>query len=425
MRICILGAGVVGLTTAWQLCEDGHEVVVIDRNTTPGAETSFGNGAQLSYAFVSPLASPDIPRKLPALLMARDPAIRIRPQLDFGFLRWGLQFLQACTADQSRRTTRELFALAALSRRETARAAEIIGTDFGLRTAGKLVLYRESAQLQADRRNIDVFQEMGVSQHELSATECLTLEPALKVKACELAGGIFTPSEQVGDCARFCAALADYLKRRPSVHFRLGSAVVAPIMCSNEIVAVKTETDTIEFDVFVLCFGAGSARFARQCGLRVPIVPMKGYSITVRPKRAGTILQHSVTDFSKKNVYAPLTDDRGPAIRVAGLADFVGADLRIDDARLSLLTRATHDLFDIDVADDIQPWAGLRPATPDGRPLIGWSSIQNLFLNTGHGGLGWTLACGSASLVRRLLQANDKTLATSHRELARLALALG
>ena len=238
-------------------------------------------------------------------------------------------------------------------------------------------------------------------QHILSAHECLDLEPGLRIAEAALAGGVFTPGDQVGDCAAFCRDLAGQLRMRNTVEWRLGASCT-PWLERGRLLGVHLGGEAIGGDQTVLCLGAGAPAFARAAGLRLPVVPMKGYSLTLHPR---TPLGHSVTDMDRKVVFAPLP---GPhpghdVIRVAGIADFVGQDGGLDPARLATITRAATEALDVDLTAGTSPWAGLRPVTPDSRPLIGPSQLPGLFLNTGHGGLGWTLAAGSARLAADLL----------------------
>jgi D-amino-acid dehydrogenase len=403
MRIVVLGAGVVGLATAWSLLERGHQVTVVDRQNGGGLETSFGNGAQLSYAYVAPLASAATLAKLPSLLLARDAPIKIRPQLDLEFLRWGIGFLKACNATAERDTTAALLSLANLSRAEIARLSPSLGFDFDLGTPGKLIIFRDQKSFAAAARHAAVLYDWGVDQEIASPQRCLEIEPALRVAASELEGGVFTPSEQVGDCAAFCAGLARKLMRHPDVTWRMDETIEKPVVEGRRLRAVRTSKDQLEADAFVLCMASGSARFARSAKFTLPIQPMKGYSLTLRSRGRSQHLTRSVTDFDNKVVFAPLRQDDAAMVRIAGVADLVGPDLRLDEQRLSSIRRAARTVLDIDPSPDDQPWAGLRPATPDSRPLIGASPLENLFVNTGHGGLGWTLACGSARLTAELL----------------------
>jgi D-amino-acid dehydrogenase len=243
----------------------------------------------------------------------------------------------------------------------------------------------------------------GDAQQVLTPADCLALEPALQLGERELAGGIFTASEQVGDCAAFCAALAERLKQRNNVEWLLGTPILGPVRSGSHLVAVDTAKGHVQADRFVLCMGASSSAFARACGFYLPIYPVKGYSITLRPASDTGTLRHSVTDIERKLVFAPLACDGRTAIRVAGIADLDGDDRRIDPGRVDILRRASAELLGMDADGDIQPWCGLRPMTPDSRPIIGWSPLPELFVNSGHGMLGWTLACGSARLTADLI----------------------
>jgi D-amino-acid dehydrogenase len=393
MKIAVLGAGVVGLTSAWWLAEAGHRVALVDRHSKAGAEASAANGAQLSYAFVAPFASPGLLRKLPAMLFGGDDAVRVTPDLDL--VRWGLRFLRACTQSEVDRTIAAQLALAAVSRAELALLMQSLPLDFGLCTAGKLVLFRDADDFAVSRQL-----EAPIEQQALSPQECLALEPGLRLDPRDLAGGIYTPSEQVGDCAVFCAQLFARLRTHSNVEVHMSTAIKAPIIASGRLTAIETNGGNIEADRFVLSLGAGSRGFASACGINLPIYPMKGHSITV----AGDALSHSVTDYSRKIVFAPLPG----ATRTAGFADFKGYDQAPDRSRIAALQAASAETFGMSAEGDVQPWAGLRPVTPDSRPIIGASKVDGLWLNTGQGGLGWTLACGSARLLADLIDGRQR-----------------
>lgn len=404
MKVCVIGAGIVGVTTAWLLSERGHDVIVVDGQDGPGLGTSYANGAQLSYSYVAPFASPETLRKLPELILARDAPTRLRLlQFDPSFYRWSLAFLRASTSSMVARTTRAQLALAALSRLELERIAKAGGLSFGLETNGKLVIFRKEASFAGARAQVELQKGMGAEQRVLSPRECFENEPALRLREQDLAGGIFTPSEQVGDCHAFCVAAGDTLRRRNSVEWRMNEQVLAPVIRGGRLVAIRTAKGEIEADLFVLTMGMGSTRFARAAGFRLPIYPLKGYSITARPRAPQDMLTRSVTDSDQKVVFAPLQRDGQDAIRVAGIADLVGESLAIDEGRLESVRRLARTVFSLEAGGDDAPWAGLRPATPDSRPIIGPSPVPGLFLNTGHGALGWTLACGSARLAADLI----------------------
>lgn len=388
MKICILGAGVVGLTSAWWLAEAGHQVTLVDRHLGPGAEASAANGGQLSYAFVAPFASPAMLRKLPGMLLSSANPIRV--SFDLELIRWGIGFLKSCTSGAVARTTAAQLALAALSRAALEQLTQAQGLSYGLNTAGKLVLYRDAADFAVARTG-----EEGVEQQALTPAECLALEPGLRLKASELVGGIYTPSEQVGDCAAFCAQLFARLQAHGNVELRMAASIKPPVLKRGALRAIETDAGTIEADRFVLSLGAGSRAFARACGFTLPIYPMKGHSITLP---GADRIKHSITDYNERTLFAPL----GEAIRVAGFADFTGYDRTPDPARIAALKAAAVDALGVDMTEAVSPWAGLRPLTPDSRPIIGASPVDGLYLNTGQGGLGWTLACGSARLLTDL-----------------------
>ena len=403
MKICVLGAGVIGLTTAWCLAEAGHDVIIVDRHASTAKDASAANGAQLSYAFVAPLASPATLKKLPSLLLSQDSPMRIRAGLDPALIAWGARFLLACRPGAVRETVAAQLALAAVSRSELARLTQSLRLSFGLRTAGKLVLHRSVRDFKAACRSVVTTDEEH-GQQILSAAECLALEPALQLEAGQFAGGIFTASEQIGDCAAFCAALTVRLRQRSNVEWLLDSPIIGPVRSGGKLVAVDTGKGQVQADHFVLCMGAASAAFARACGFYLPIYPLKGYSITLTPPPEARVLRHSITDMARKLVFAPLARDGRPAVRIAGIADLESNDLTLDGGRIDILRRAAAELLGSDAAGDIAPWCGLRPATPDSRPIIGWSPLDGLFINSGHGMLGWTLACGSARLTADMIE---------------------
>jgi D-amino-acid dehydrogenase len=403
MKICVLGAGVIGLTTAWWLAEAGHDVTIIDRQEAAAAGASAANGGQLSYTFVAPLASPATLLKLPSLLMFRGGPMRIRAGFDPALIYWGARFLLACRSGAVRKTVSAQLRLAALSRVELERLTQAMGLVFGLKTAGKLVVYRTKTEFNSARGAVSVDRGTDLERRILTPAECLALEPALRFATRDIAGGIFTASEQVGDCAAFCAALSSRMKHRNNIAWLLRTLIVEPVLCGGRLVAVETDNGRVQADCFVLCLGSQSKAFARACGFYLPIYPVKGYSITLKAEPGARALRHSVTDFERKLVFAPLAVDRRPVVRVAGIADFESDDTTVDPSRIDILQRASAEVLGMTATGDLQPWCGLRPMTPDSRPIIGWSPLRGLFINSGHGMLGWTLACGSAKLTANLI----------------------
>ncbi len=402
-HVVIVGAGIIGLCTAWCLRRDGWQVTVIERGQ-PGHGASSGNGAQLSYSYVQPLADPSIWRQLPKLLLSRDSPLKFRPRLDPHQWSWGMRFLAACRDDVSRDTTAKLLALAAESRTAFEAMLARTGIDADFSATGKLVLYPDSASFGAARRQLDIQARLGGQpQMALTPTQCIAVEPALADCAMRIAGGIHTPSECAADCLKVCEGLHRHLAEA-GVRFEPGCEVTGWVRSGNRVAAVRTSAGEIAADAFVLAAGTASASLGRQLGLDVPVYPLKGYSITLpvgeTPDASPRV---SVTDIARKVVFARL----GNRLRVAGMVELVGEDRRVHRDRIDALLGTTRDVFPrIGDAVDPEPWSGLRPATPTGLPLLGRlpGAPANLVLNTGHGALGFTLAMGSAERVARELR---------------------
>jgi len=408
MRVCVLGAGIVGLATAWQLRREGHEVTIVDR-AGAAAGASGANGAQLSYAYVQPLADPAIWTQLPRLLLASDSPLTLRPRWDVAQWRWGLRFLAACRADVSRRGTAQLLALATESRGafEQLLANQQLDCDFS--ATGKLVLYADERSFAGARRQLALQQGLGVEQHAVSGAECVEIEPALQHHRPRIAGAIYTPGECAADCYKVCQELLRIL-RAQGVRTMFGADVSGLAVRGGVVAAVESDAGAVEADAFVVALGSASSRLARTLGLYLPVYPLKGYSITLPASgNDGTAPRVNVTDAARKVVFARI----GQRLRVAGMAELVGDDLSIPGTRVDSLMAATRALFP-NGADfsRCEAWAGLRPATPDGIPVIGRHARgpANLLFNTGHGALGFTLAFGSAVRIAALLPAQRRVI---------------
>lgn len=402
MDVCVLGAGIVGLATAWQLERRGHRVTVVDR-AVPGSGASGGNGAQLSYSYVQPLADASIWAQLPKLLLSPSSPLKLRPQLDPLQWRWGLAFLAACNARTSRDTTIKLLALAASSRSEFEAMRLDLDPDCDFSATGKLVLYSSEASLDAARMQLELQRTMGSEQRIVSPQECVAIEPALASYAAQIAGAVHTPSECAADCLKVCAELTKALGQR-GVRFVVNSDIQGFTQGKGRVVAARTRQGEIGADAFVMALGAASHRLGRMLGAYLPVYPLKGYSITLDADIAtGTAPRVNVTDSARKVVFAPI----GSRLRVAGMAELVGHDPRIPAARIQALLAATHALFpQMGRSAEIHPWTGMRPATPTGLPIIGRlaSAPSNVLFNTGHGALGFTLAFGSALQIAQALE---------------------
>lgn len=401
--VAVLGAGIVGLASAWELVQQGYNVTVVDRATS-GAGTSRANGAQLSYSYVQPLADASIWRQLPKLLLASDSPLKLRIQADPAQWAWGLQFLAACRDDVSRRTTEALLALAAHSRTGFDAMMAQTGLDCDFSATGKLVLYADAAAFAGAQRQMLLQRALGSVQHAVTAAQCLAIEPALEAQAPRIAGAIHTPSECAADCFKVCEGLEASL-RAQGVRFILDTEITGLVTDGARLRAAQSTAGAIEADAFVLAMATGSVPLARGLGVRLPVYPLKGYSVTVRAATERTWApQVSVTDAARKIVFARL----GDRLRIAGMAELVGNDASIKDARIATLLAAGRDVFPR--ASDyiaVDRWAGLRPATPTGLPIVGTlpNAPANLLFNTGHGALGFTLAFGTAQALLAPLRA--------------------
>jgi D-amino-acid dehydrogenase len=400
MHAIVLGAGVVGLTMAWYLQADGHQVTVIERNDDVASETSFANGGQLSYSYVAPLAGPGVLSKLPKWLLKRDSPIHFRPRVDLQQWRWLLQFVRACTHRQSGASTRRLLSLSFFSRDLM---GELLASEPDLRfdhvNAGKLVVYRTSDSFDAARRLLDYQRSLGCEQEALDADACIEKEPALAHLAGRVRGGIFTGSEDSGDCYQFCVGMMRLLRRR-GVAFRFGTAVTRLRRTSGRQVMACAGDEDIEADHIVIATGASSVPLLRTLGLHVPLYPLKGYSLTAPLDAGAAAPRISITDYDRKMVCARL----GDRLRIAGMADITGRRANADPQRVATLRAMAATMFpgaaDFDKA---VAWCGLRPATPKGLPIIDRTSFENLWLNIGQGALGFTLALASGRLIGNLV----------------------
>ncbi len=397
MRVCVIGAGVVGVTSAYFLARQGHDVILVDSQARPAEVSSYANGGQLSYSYVAPLAGPGVLSSVPGWLLRDDSPLRFRPRLDPHQWRWCLQFALACRASVARASTAEMLTLSYLSRDVMHRLLEQEDLDFGHLTNGKLIAYRSPPLLEKARALVAYQAEHGAEQRVLDADETLALEPALAGMGGSLAGAIYTPSEEAGDCRQFTEALFERLGTLGNAECVMSNPVSGLRREGGRIVAVDTRQGDIAADAVVLATGIGTRALLEPLGEDVPLYPLKGYSLSV-PLAAGDRVAPSisVTDYERRIVYARV----GNVLRIAAMVDIGSRDAEIDPARVGLLKRQVSEAFPaLDLRQAI-PWAGLRPATPTGKPLIGRSrAASNLWLNIGQGALGFTLACGSAALL--------------------------
>jgi D-amino-acid dehydrogenase len=411
MKVVVVGAGIVGLATAYELALAGHSVRIVDSHEKVGLGASGANGAQLSYSYVQPLADPSLWLQLPKLLFEKNSPLKWVPSRNMHQWRWLAEFAAACTQNQSHLGTQSLLTLAALSRQRLEAMmlhlrVEKEQCDF--QANGKLVLYRSLKGFSMAQRQLDFQQKLPNSQAQIAinAAKAMSIEPALEGAHHDLVGAIHTPSECVINCGKLCDLLAERLSLM-GVEFCMAQTLVdLPGLAASQ-------TDVY----WVICAGSQSYEIAKSFGVWVPVYPLKGYSVTV-PVRRGAGLKVSITDASRKIVCAPLGNAQNPAIRIAGYAELVGMDRQIAPSKIHSLL-ASVDAIIPKVSDQasrrfahesdwsrLSPWAGLRPATPTGIPIIGHVAglPKNVLVNTGQGALGLTLAFGSAYRLRQIFE---------------------
>ena len=402
----VIGGGVVGLTSAWWLLEAGYSVTLLERENAVGTAASYRNGGQLSYRYVSPLADAGVPLKGLQWMFQSDGPLHFRPEADLRQYRWLASFLANCTAGANRKTTARLLKLGELSRSKMAELEVNIPLDeFGWRDAGKLVVYRSRKVFSAavgrpgpeDTRQV------------LSPAECVALEPALAEAEGVLAGGIFNSGEAVADCHAFCRALETRLEAHPRFRGVVRGEARGFVTERGKITWVDTTAGVISADAFVLAAGIQSRTLADTVNIHLPLYPLKGYSLTAPIREGDRAPEISVTDFERKVLYARI----GDKLRVAAMVDMVGEDLSLDEKRIAGLTRLVRQTMPHAANyDDIETWAGLRPATPNSAPIVGPTKYPNLWLNVGHGPLGFTFACGTASLLADLMTGKPAPIPT-------------
>ncbi|MFN3790772.1 D-amino acid dehydrogenase [Massilia sp.] len=389
-QVLVIGGGVVGLTSAWWLAEAGYRVSLLERAPGVGSGSSYGNGGQLSYRYVSPLADEGVPLKALQWMFQDAGPLHFRPEADLRQYRWLASFLAHCRADVNRKTTAKLLELGELSRQGMKQLEVTVPLEeFDWRDAGKLVVYRSR----------EVFEKAAgkPGAGEIwSASECAAREPALAAAEPLLAGGIYNGGEAVADCHAFCLALAARLREHPRFEGFVHAEARRLTAHKGRITGVETDQGMIQADSYVLAAGIQSRMLSDTVGISLPLYPLKGYSLTA-PIRADDVAPEiSVTDFERKVLYARI----GSKLRVAAMVDMVGEDLSHTPKRVDGLIRQVKETMPR-AADYSQTsvWAGLRPATPSSAPIIGATPYDNLWLNVGHGPLGFTFACGSASLL--------------------------
>jgi D-amino-acid dehydrogenase len=399
MKVIVLGSGVIGVSCAHQLALAGHEVTVVDRQPEAGLETSYGNAGEVSPGYSSPWAGPGVPLKAIKWLMMRHRPLVIRPHLDLEFIRWGLAMLRNCTAARYEVNKSRMVRLAEYSRDCLRELRAQTGIAYDERMQGTLQLFRTQQQLDATAADIAILQRYGVAHELLDMDGCVRHEPALARTREKFSGGLQLPGDETGDCFKFTQALAALAAER-GVTFRHGTSIQRLREGTGRIEGVETDAGLLKADAYLLALGSHSPLFLKPLGIRIPVYPVKGYSITVPITDPSGAPESTVMDETHKVAVTRL----GDRIRVGGTAELAGYTLQLHEARERTLKHVVTDLFPAggDVAR-AEFWCGLRPMTPDGTPVVGGTRLANLYLATGHGTLGWTMAAGTGRLMADLI----------------------
>ena len=399
MKVIILGGGVIGVTSAYYLAKAGHEVEVIERQPGVALETSFANAGEISPGYASPWAGPGIPQKAIKWLMMRHPPLIVRPTLDPYMVRWVLQMLTNCTTSRYAINKARMVRVAEYSRDVMVALRADTGIKYDERTQGTLQLFRTRKQVDGAHKDIEVLDEYGVAYEVLDRAGCIAAEPGLGNSSADIAGGLRLPGDETGDCHIFTRRLAE-MAAELGVVFRYGVSIDGLAVSGGAVTGVRTSMGPVVGDRYVLALGSYSPVLARQVGVDLPIYPVKGYSITAPITDAGVAPVSTVLDETYKIAVTRL----GDRIRVGGMAELSGYSSHLPPRRRQTLSHCVNELFP-GASDTVSAsyWTGLRPMTPDGTPIIGASRLANLFINSGHGTLGWTMACGSARITADLV----------------------
>jgi D-amino-acid dehydrogenase len=400
MKVLVLGSGVVGVTSAWYLAQAGHEVTVIDRQPGPARETSFANAGEISPGYSSPWAGPGVPLKAIKWMLMHFGPLVVRPKFDPYMALWLAKMLRNCTSMRYARNKARMVPIAEYSRDSLKALRSEVSISYDERTQGTLQLFRTQKQLEGSAGDIEVLKHFGVPYELLDPAGCIAAEPALANVKGKFTGGLRLPNDETGDCQMFTEKLAA-LCVDAGVTFRFNTTITSINTSVSRIASVSTETEELTADAYVVAFGSYSPFLLRRVGVYIPVYPVKGYSITVPITNEDAAPVSTVMDETYKVAITRL----GDRIRAGGTAEISGYDLTLREKRQATLMHSVGDLFpkggDLSEASF---WTGLRPMTPDGPPIIGGGTkYSNLYLNTGHGTLGWTMACGSGRVLADLI----------------------
>lgn len=395
----IFGAGVVGVSSAWYLCKAGHQVTVVDRQPGAGLETSFANGGQISVSHAEPWSNPHAPLRALAMMGREDAPLLFRLRWDTALFDWSWRFLRECTPGRTRDNMRDIIALALYSRDQLKALRAETAIEYDHLERGILHVYTDEREFAGAIEAAKVMCEFGCERKTISADECVAIEPALKNARPLLVGGDYTAADESGDAQAFTRKLAALCEAR-GVDFRYSTTIDKLVSAGNRISGALlknvTGSELVSADAYVVALGSYSPRLLRPLGIHLPVYPAKGYSATVPLSPSSVAPYVAMTDDGHKLVFSRL----GQRLRIAGTAEFNGYNTELNDVRCAALWQRTQQLFpELRPAGEPEFWTGLRPSTPSNVPYIGRSRLANLYLNTGHGTLGWTMACGSGTAL--------------------------
>jgi len=403
MHVVVMGAGVIGTTAAWYLLQNGHQVTVVDRRHASAQETSFANGGQISACHATPWANASTPKQILGWLGREEAPLLFRMRFDPQLFSWGLRFLRNCTDARARINLEKALRVAIYSRDCLRALRDELDLEYDHSTRGILHICRTEHDMVAVEKATAQMQEYGLKRRLVSPQECLSIEPALRDATAPIIGGSFTPDDESGDARKFTERLSEHCIAKGAA-FHFNTNITGLVNDQGKITCVQTDKGDIHADAVLVCLGSYSPLMLAPLGIKLPIYPCKGYSISIDTTGYAGAPETALIDDSVKMVYSRL----GTHLRVAGTAELDGYNLRMSPRRQKLIVDKALELFpNSGDRSSVDFWSGLRPVTPDSAPVLGDTKYANLYLNTGHGTLGWTMSCGSAKAVADLI--SDKT----------------
>ncbi len=402
MKVLVLGSGVVGLTSAWYLAQAGHQVTVVDRQARSAEETSFANAGQISYGYSSPWAAPGIPAKALKWLTQKHSPLIIKPGTSPALYIWAMEMLKNCSEKNYQINKSRMLRIANYSRQCLIDLRKTHALNYQGRQQGTLQVFRSHAQVEAIQKDMKLLGDSDTRFALLNVDQCIQTEPGLALVRDKIVAGLHLPDDETGDCYLFCQQLTE-MAIKAGVDFKFNVQVNNLLKENNKVTAVDTSIGRLKADAYVVALGSYSVKLLKPLGITLPVYPVKGYSLTMPLANADLAPVSTVMDESYKVAITRFNE----RIRVAGTAELTGFNLDLSEKRQATISMVVQDLFpQAGEIEKAEYWTGLRPMTPDGTPIVGKTKIANLFTNTGHGTLGWTMACGSARLLADIISGN-------------------